>query len=471
MVAERLLGFLLLPLLTKSISPEEYGTWSQVIVSASVLVPVATLGLSTSVIKFFPSKALQQRLSLAMAMLLAIAGTYAVLAGLMLWGAPFVAQIALGNGEMFKYVQIIVLLLASESGFDFLVAWLRSQGLMRRIAIYLLARGVLRYGVVLLLLQYTNLTFISVLLAFVLVQVGLIGLLYLLEMQLISGVHFVLREGVTHLGEVIGFSLPLVLISVFTLIQNFSDRFVLTHLLGLHDLAVYSAAASIVAICSIFYSVLGFTLFPILARLWVRSDVHGCAAMVERALQVFLFFSLPVVLGITAISHILMPLLTTGVYRPGGAVFLLLGAAVVGVGLYQIVLYVPLLAGETSKALKLTLSVAVLNLLLNLVLVPNLGLVGAAASAAISSAVLAAWCHGMVCRMLPIRIPWHHLASIGMRAVFSSALLLLLCNWLNVEGWLGLFAVVAAAATFYVMADYFSKDSVTKMLLGKEGKP
>lgn len=466
-VAERLLGFLLLPLLTKSISPEEYGAWSQVIVSASVLVPVVTLGLSTSVIKFFPGKALQQRLSLAMAMLLTISGAYAVLAGLMLWSAPFVAQVALGDSEMFEYVQIIVLLLASEAGFDFLLAWLRSQGLMKRIAIYLLARGALRYGVVLLLLHHTDLTFTSVLLAFVLAQAGLIGLLYLLEMRFISGVRFILRDGVTDLGEVIGFSLPLVLISVFTLIQNFSDRFVLTQLLGLHDLAVYSAAASVMAICSIFYSVLGFTLFPILAGLWVRSDIQGCAAMVGRVLQVFLFFSLPVVLGITAISHILMPLLTTDAYRPGWAVFLLLGGAVIGLGFYQIVLYVPLLAGETSKLLKLTLSVAVLNLLLNLFLVPLLGLIGAAASAAASSAVLAAWCHGMVRRMLPIRIPWRHLVSIGVKAAFSSTFLLLLCSLLNVEEWLELFAAVAAVATFYVMSDYFSKNSVTKMVLGK----
>jgi len=47
-----LCGFLLLPLVTKALGPYEFGIWSQISTTVSLLTPLAVLGLSMSLVRF-----------------------------------------------------------------------------------------------------------------------------------------------------------------------------------------------------------------------------------------------------------------------------------------------------------------------------------------------------------------------------------------------------------------------------------
>ena len=48
---DRLLGFFLLPLLTRAISPADYGAWTQTAVAAGLLVPLVLFGAPTGVVR------------------------------------------------------------------------------------------------------------------------------------------------------------------------------------------------------------------------------------------------------------------------------------------------------------------------------------------------------------------------------------------------------------------------------------
>ena len=54
MMAERIVSFFLLPILTKSLTIEEYAIWTQSIIIVGVLVPIVLLKFETTIIKFLP---------------------------------------------------------------------------------------------------------------------------------------------------------------------------------------------------------------------------------------------------------------------------------------------------------------------------------------------------------------------------------------------------------------------------------
>src|SRR5687768_6573811 len=55
--AERLLGFLLLPILTRGLPPEEYGAWAQTLAWSSLLMPFVTLGFPTVIVRYYSGRA------------------------------------------------------------------------------------------------------------------------------------------------------------------------------------------------------------------------------------------------------------------------------------------------------------------------------------------------------------------------------------------------------------------------------
>lgn len=53
LLLDRLLGLLLLPLLTRALSSADYGAWTQTAVAAGILMPVVLLATPTAVVRSF----------------------------------------------------------------------------------------------------------------------------------------------------------------------------------------------------------------------------------------------------------------------------------------------------------------------------------------------------------------------------------------------------------------------------------
>ena len=87
----------------------------------------------------------------------------------------------------------------------------------------------------------------------------------------------------------------------------------------------------------------------------------------------------------------LLPWLATADYRPPWPVFAGQALAVLLFGLYQILLYTLLLDGRSGRVLWMAMGAAAINAGLNLMLIPALGMSGAALAAALSNAALLAW--------------------------------------------------------------------------------
>lgn len=457
--AERLVSFFLLPILAKVISPAEYAIWAQSIIVAGVLTPVVLMGFQTALVKYFPlwEPTPNRRDSVLLAMFSAILAALLTAAVVSIWLAGSAAAVVYGQPEYAAYIPLLAGLLVSEALFEFLVGILRATDRIRHIALYTLLKGVWRIGAFLVVLHGTGGDFFIAFLAFVLVQVLFVILMYAKNVPVVRIVESGLIPGRAHWGEVLSFSLPLVALAVMTGLSNFTDRFFLTHLCGLEVVAAYAAAFSLAAVAAFFYSVLGFTLFPALAEHWAQGRRDEAAAMVERVIQVYLICLLPFIAGMAVVGQDVMVLLTTKAYAAPSMVFLLLACNVGLFGLYQIGFYVVLLSHGSMRSLGLMALAASVNVLLNALLVSELGMIGAALAGFASNALLAGATLYMGRRDLVWRFPWVNSMRIAWRAVVMAGFIWLAKSWLDVGNSLEMVVVLSSAALLYFGLDHLDR--------------
>lgn len=455
LASERLLSFFLLPLLTTELSPAEYAIWSQTVVAVGGLTPLVLLGMQTALVKFLPLwEATPGVRDSMLAMMLTAIGTLLLL---VMWAmsvaAPEVSGWLFGVAAHAVFVPFLALLLLSEVLFEFLTGILRAGGRIRRIAGYVLLKGVWRITFLLVALKFLDMGFAAALALLVWVQLVFVILMYFREVSLSGLVAAGYMAGRRHWRETLEFALPLLPLAGLTLTNNFADRFFLAHLRGLDELAAYAAAYSLAGIAILAYSVLGFTLFPALSRQLAANDRKGAARLLEQVVVLYLFFLLPFVAGLAVVGPDLLPLLTTADYVVSPWIFLAQGAVVGLFGLYQIGLYVTLLDEGSVRNLKPMLLAAALAVTGNAILVAPLGGLGAVLAGCIANIWLAGNSLGRAASLLSWRFPWHTLLSLVGRVLAMLGVVLLLGRALGLASLPRLAAVVSLAALAYLALD------------------
>jgi len=184
--------------------------------------------------------------------------------------------------------------------------------------------------------------------------------------------------------ELLTFSLPLMLASSMNFLISHSDTILIGVFLTFSDVGVYNIAFNLQDIGMFFFYPITFLLPPVLTRL-TKHDEWGDARQIYKIASTWLvllttpvfllvFFFPEVVIGVTfgaeylpgstALRVLMIPVMVTVLLSANGA-------ALIALGHNRINLYV-------------NTGVAVLNIVLNIILIPMLGIVGAAAASAAS---------------------------------------------------------------------------------------
>lgn len=467
---DRLLGFLMLPFLTRAITPQDYGLWTQTAVTAGTLVPLVVFAFPTAIVRYFAGGADGGVRRRFFDRLGAVSlGLYAGVAAFVLPGAAGFALWAYGSAAAQALLPALLGLLAADAGIELALAWQRAAGRMGTVAGVLMLRSLLRYGALLLLVGAGGGLLADWLGHYAALQCGFALLVLAATRWRLApageaGAAASLRGGAPTPAELWRFCAPLVLLAGFTALNAVLDRYVLLRFLGLETVAVYAAAVSLAGIPMVFHSVLGFTLFPVLARHWSEHRVDEAARLMAQSLQVYLFLCLPAALAIALAGAWALPLLATGHYRADPAVFALLGLSVLAFGVYQILLYALLLDGRSLQVLGLAVAATAINLVLNLGLAPRFGAAGAAAAVAVSNLVMALLAARLARAVLPWRFPWAAAARIAAHAGLAAAPL----AWAAAQAQPSAAAMaggVAAGALIYFGLDWTRPGSVARSVL------
>jgi O-antigen/teichoic acid export membrane protein len=372
--------FVSLPLITKNIDLNKYGIWTQILVTVSLLTPIVLLGLSQSLIRYLASEKNAERTreyffsSLLFVIIWGLVVTVAVF-----FSADYLALTIFNDPNSSIYIKFGSLLIVLTAVAQLPILYFR---IFQLIKIYSLLRF-LEMGV--------NLFLIFVFLRLNLDLFGIIfaSILTNLVIFTISMIVIILKIGISipkfcELKTLLIYGIPLTPNPMIEWLRNSSDRYIIGLVLGISAVGIYSASYAIGSIIIVIVRPLQLILFPFLSKMFDEGKIDEIPIYLEYSMKYFLMITIPAAIGISVLGLPLLKILTTEDFIFGA--FLIPFIAIGGIffGIYQISINITQLVKITKYNFYLYAIAATINFLLNFMLIPYFGLIGAAISALIS---------------------------------------------------------------------------------------
>ena len=214
------------------------------------------------------------------------------------------------------------------------------------------------------------------------------------------------------IGPMMAFGAPLIASGFAGRFLNLGDRYLLLYFLGPEAAAVYEWAARFGGVVNTFLVqsfVLAFTVLGMKAL-----DESGSPELHRQAFRHFATLAGWVTLGLGLFVSDVSRLLTDDPeYIQTSGVVLLVAGGFAFYGLYFVVVNVLYAAGRTRAVALSVGGAALLNLALNVALIPTMGIAGAAVATLVAYAALALLTARMAQASTPAEYPWTALVGVG----------------------------------------------------------
>jgi len=210
------------------------------------------------------------------------------------------------------------------------------------------------------------------------------------------------------------FGVPMIGWELAGITLNIGDRYVIQTVLGSGPLGVYSVGYTFCEfVQAILLSSIGQAIMPMYVRSWEENGEEATRQFIRQALHFYAMLALPVVAGLSAVGGDILVFLASEKYRESATIipYVIAGMAVnsmviiVGAGLF--------IHKHTLMIAGLVAACAVLNIMLNVLLVPHWGIIAAAVATLISYVALALSMLWVSARRMPISFPWASAAKFG----------------------------------------------------------
>lgn len=181
-------------------------------------------------------------------------------------------------------------------------------------------------------------------------------------------------------------SLPFALLVGFSTIYNRIDAIIIQKYLGFYDLGLYAAAYRFFDLLGFFPSIVSFSLYPVFAQLMNKQAIADVRAHIEEYVRLMIAFALPLGVGGMILAEPLIVLLAKEEYIGGaGALRILIWAPAI------LCIYVTanalVISQMTKNAVYVTLTNVIINIAGNIILVPRIGIIGAAIMTIVSELI------------------------------------------------------------------------------------
>jgi O-antigen/teichoic acid export membrane protein len=366
-------NIILLPILTRNLVIADYGAFALIMITLGLLPPLVALGLQNSLIRFGAAakdKRDIQELFYSTGFIVLVASvTVSVLLLL------FVPQIAV---SLFQNNLTIALLLIP----NILLACLNYFVLQY----FVTFQQIKRYTWLNLFNAYLNTALVAY---FVLSGNGLEGAVIALLIQqlvvfsvmiylVVAEIGFAMPK-LTHMRQCLNYGLPLVPGSLSSWIVNSSDRYLIALFLGIAAVGYYSPGYIAGSTIGVVSAPLSTLLPPVLSKHYDENNLADVRTIMTYSLKYYIGIALPCVFALSVLSKPILLVLTTQQIATNGYLvtpFVATGTALIGA--YSVLVTIIALKKKTAIIGTIWILSALLNFGLNLVLIPYLGLIGAA---------------------------------------------------------------------------------------------
>ena len=416
-------GLILIPILTKTLGADAYGVWSIIMVTISLLSPLALLGLTSAMIRFLAAEKDKNKIQEGFySVLFAVFFAGLVLSlGIFLLSDTFAVTILkdISVAPLIKIASVVILLQTLD-----LVSleFFRTLGRMKK------------YSALMLLQTFAEVGLVAY---FVLSGYGLFGavvsLLISRGIVLLISAFFIFKEigfrlpRFYGLKEYLKFGLPLVPNMLFNWIIVGSDRYIIGYFMTISAVGIYSAAYNIGWVISLFIAPIIVILFPTISKSYDENEIEKVNTYLKYSLKCFLMLSIPSIFGILILSESILRIMTSPEFVSSGTVimpFIAMSALFYGVQTFfgQIIM---LFKKTNIYALLFAVS-GTCNIISNIVLIPVFGILGAAIATLLAYALFMVLCVFISFRYLVFDAPWVSILKSVVSSILMSVIIWIL---------------------------------------------
>jgi O-antigen/teichoic acid export membrane protein len=370
----KLIVFFLVPLYTYYLTTSEFGMVDLLTTTVSLLIPIFTLRIFDSVLRFVMDKNYDRQEVLINALVI-------IFIGFIFLGMFYPILIMILPFD--NYIYYFYLLILVQSIFTTLTQYVRAKGMVRLFA----TSGIVNALTLL----------ISNIFLLVLLQRGIIGyLMSFIIAYVISGLFVVVfgkvqrdfnlkKINIKLMKEMLKYSIPLIPNSLMWWVMGLSDRYMITYFLGLSANGLYAVATKIPSILNIVNS--------IFFQAWQMSAIEEAESKDKSKFfsNVFNVFSITMLMStsilLAHLKFILEFLVADNYFETWKYVpFLLLGVVFSSFSSFLGTNYIA--TKKTTGVFKTSIIGAIINIVANIILIPIIGINGAAIGTMLSFAVV-----------------------------------------------------------------------------------
>ncbi len=368
-------GLILLPILTKTLPIEDYGTYVQITVTIGLIPGVVMLGLPYTMVRFLAAAKSREEIQEGYYSIVGITIVTAGVAALALFLLAEPIASALFDGRvLITRILAAVIFLECMNGLQY--NYFRTFQQIKR---------------------YSGLTFFKTCLQLVLVGAlvlagyGILGatvglfvsslvLFIVMDVIIISEIGIAIPK-FAHLREYLSFGLPTVPGNLSSWVVNSSDRYVIALFLGTAYVGYYSPGYTVGNIVNMFIAPLSFMLPAVLSKHYDEGNLKDVETVLSYSMKYFLALAIPSAVGLSLLSKPLLTILSTPeIADQGYLITPFLALCGLLFGLFAIITQILVLEKKTNITGVIWIIAAVLNFGLNIIFVPRVGIIGAAAT-------------------------------------------------------------------------------------------
>lgn len=404
--ASQFLGFVLIPLYTHYLTPEDYGTLEIFNVTLSILGVIILMGLTSALFRSYyqnddpdNKKVVVSTAFLFFSIVSAI--TIIVLIAL----SKYISSALFDSDEFTFYFQILFLTLFFDRGMTIGLSYLRAREQPTHYALFTLARFIIGAGL--------NIYFVAFL------EKGVLGILEsnliasavvyaVLIVRLVKDVRF--RFSSRELKKMLAFGLPLIPTGLAVWILTMADRYFLQFLSTPDELGLYSLGYKYGLVIQVIL-VEPFQL-AWLPFMFSTTSRENAKEIYSRVFTYFLFVIMFVALVISVLSKEIVAVMSPSSFVEAYKIVPFVALSYVLFGCYYALMVGINLKGKTKYLIPIVLFACILNLGLNYLLVPDHGKMGAAIATLICYALLPIGCYFVSRRLYRVDYEWGRVVKI-----------------------------------------------------------
>ncbi len=370
-------GLVSFPILTRIFSVGDYGLLGLLNTSLFILIAVTKLGFPNAIVRFYEEFRSREKLPEFYSTMFWGAMGAAAVASVCLAGFVWIAGDRIWGEKLTRILFLFPLLLFSACGVDLFSSFLRAEQRSKLYNVIGIAR---RYGR-LALGVWLAVCIVKGLYGFFLGQViasvgvlGVLGILYRKKVRLSLG-----AVSAAALMGALKFGFPLLWAELGDLVLNYADRYLVEVFLGRQPLGLYTAGYNLAMyVTAVVIQPINYAMTPIYMKILVQQGEEATREFFRTLLSGFVLVIAPLACVLVAAGKDLIIFLASAKFSEASGV---LGYVVIGQMVYAstLILNCGLFIEKRTQVLTyLMLLTCLVNVGLNVVLIPRYGIVGAA---------------------------------------------------------------------------------------------